>query len=125
MPRKKTAGLTDAELRLMEVLWRLGSASVNDVVTALRSDVELAYSSVLTTLRILETKGYLRHSKDGRAFIYEPVVDRDEARESAVTLLLRRFFENSPEQLVLNLLDGKKINARELNRLRRRIAEAE
>jgi predicted transcriptional regulator len=125
MPRKKTAGLTDAELRLMEVLWRLGSASVNDVVTALRSDVELAYSSVLTTLRILETKGYLRHSKDGRAFIYEPVVDREEARESAVTLLLRRFFENSPEQLVLNLLDGKKISARELNRLRRRIAEAE
>jgi predicted transcriptional regulator len=125
MPRKKTAGLTDAELRLMEVLWRLGSASVNDVVTALRSDVELAYSSVLTTLRILETKGYLRHSKDGRAFIYEPVVDLEEARESAVTLLLRRFFENSPEQLVLNLLDGKKISARELNRLRRRIAEAE
>jgi predicted transcriptional regulator len=125
MPRKKTSGLTDAELRLMEVLWRIGPSTVNDVTVALPPEVPLAYSSVLTTLRILETKGYLRHRKDGRAFIYEPIVARDEVRENAVTHLLRRFFENSPEQLMLNLIDGRKIGAKQLQRLRKRIEEAE
>jgi predicted transcriptional regulator len=124
MPRKKTSGLTDAELRLMEVLWRVGPSTVTDVAAALPSDVPLAYSSVLTTVRILETKGYLRHRKDGRAFIYEPIVARDEVRENAVTHLLRRFFENSPEQLMLNLIEGRKISANQLQRLRKRIEEA-
>jgi predicted transcriptional regulator len=124
MPRKKTSGLTDAELRLMEVLWRVGPSTVTDVAAALPPEVPLAYSSVLTTLRILETKGYLRHRKDGRAFIYEPIVARDEERENAVTHLLRRFFENSPEQLMLNLIDGRKIGAKQLQRLRQRIEEA-
>lgn len=124
MARNKTTGLTDAELRLMEVLWRSGKATVADVVSAVPSDVPLAYSTVLTTLRILETKGYLRHRKEGRAFIYEPVVGREKARESALAHLLRRFFENSPEQLVLNLIDDKKIGPKELSRLRKRIEEA-
>jgi predicted transcriptional regulator len=124
MPRKKTTGLTDAELRLMEVLWRIGPATVAEVADALPKDISLAYSSVLTTLRILENKGYLRHSKDGRAFTYEPVVGRDEARENAVTHLLRRFFENSPEELVLNLIDAKKIGPNQLRRLRKKIEEA-
>jgi predicted transcriptional regulator len=125
MARKKTPGLTDAELRLMEVLWRAGPATVNDVADALPKDPALAYSTVLTTLRILETKGYLKHTKDGRAFLYEAVVPREEACESAVLHLLRRFFENSPELLVLNLIDAKKISAKELKRLRRRIEEAQ
>jgi predicted transcriptional regulator len=125
MPRKKSTGLTDAELRLMEVLWRIGPGTVTDVAEALPKNVELAYSTVLTTLRILEHKGYLRHRKDGRAFIYEPVVGRDQARENAVAHLVRRFFENSHEQLVLNLIDGRKIGGKELKRLRKRIEEAE
>jgi predicted transcriptional regulator len=123
MARKKSSGLTDAELRLMEVLWEKSSATVSEVVEALPKNVPLAYSTVLTTLRILENKGYLRHKKDGRAFVYRPVVGREQARENAITHLLRRFFENSPELLMLNLLDGKKIDARELARLRKRIEE--
>jgi predicted transcriptional regulator len=125
MARKKTTGLTDAELRLMEVLWRVGTATVAGVVEQMPNDVPLAYSTVLTTLRILENKGYIQHRKEGRAFIYEPLVAREQARENAVTHLLRRFFEGSPEQLVLNLIDGKKINQKELRRLRKRIEEAE
>jgi predicted transcriptional regulator len=125
MARKKSTGLTDAELRLMDVLWRVGPATVNDVADALPKDVELAYSSVMTTLRILESKGYLQHRKQGRAFVYEAVVGRNQARENAIAHLLRRFFQNSPEQLVLNLIDGKKIGGRELKRLRKRIEEAE
>jgi predicted transcriptional regulator len=121
--RKKSPNLTDAELRLMEVLWEKGTATVSEVVERLPRSVPLAYSTVLTTLRILENKGYLRHTKDGRAFVYRPIVGREKARESAITHLLRRFFENSPELLMLNLIEGKRIDARELARLRKRIEE--
>jgi len=95
------------------------------VADALPKNPALAYSTVLTTLRILENKGFVRHTKDGRAFVYHPLVGREQARESAVRHLVRRFFENSPELLMLNLLDGKKVDASELRRLRQRIEEAE
>ena len=123
MARKKTTGLTDAELRLMEVLWSKGSATVSDVVDGLPKNVDLAYSTVLTTLRILENKGYIRHTKDGRAFVYRPVMGREQARDRALTHLVRRFFEGSPELLVLNLMESKKIDPAELERLRQRIDE--
>jgi predicted transcriptional regulator len=119
--RKKSANLTDAELRLMEVVWEKGRATVADVVAGLPGGVPLAYSTVLTTLRILENKGYLRHTADGRAFVYEPIVKRNQARESAVTHLVKRFFEGSPELLMLSLIESKKIDARELSRLKKRI----
>lgn len=123
MSRKKSPHLTDAELRLMDVVWEKGKATVSEVVERLPEDLPLAYSTVLTTLRILENKGYLRHTKDGRSFVYRPVVRREEARESAITHLLRRFFEDSPELLMLNLMERRKIGARELARLRKRIEE--
>jgi predicted transcriptional regulator len=123
LARKKSPSLTDAELRLMEVLWEKGSATVSEVVESLPKDVPLAYSTVLTTLRILETKGHLAHVKDGRAFVYRPLMGRDQARENAVTHLVRRFFEGSPELLMLNLVEGRKIGPEEMKRLRKRIAE--
>ena len=112
-----------AELRLMDVVWEKGKATVSEVVESLPKDVPLAYSTVLTTLRILENKGYLRHTKESRSFVYHPVVRKEEARESALTHLLRRFFEDSPELLVLNLVERRKIGARELARLRKKIEE--
>ena len=123
MPRKKTQGLTDAELRLMEVLWGKGSATVSEVTAALPKSAPLAYTTVLTTLRILEEKGYLRHTAEGRAFIYHPAIARERVRENAVSHLLRRFFEGRPELLMLSLLESKKIDARELARLRKQIEE--
>jgi len=124
MPRAKSTGLTDAELRLMEVVWKKGVATVADVVEGVAADPPLAYSTVLTTLRILENKGYLVHSKQGRAFEYKPAVARDAARDNALRHLLRRFFDGSPELLLLNLLESKKVVAKELARLRKRIEEA-
>ena len=123
MARMKSPHLTDAELRLMEIVWEKGAATVAEVVDAVNTETPLAYSTVLTTLRILESKGYLRHTKDGRAFVYRPVVRRNKAQESAIKHLLRRFFQNSPELLVLNLLERKKISPEQLNRLRKRIEE--
>jgi predicted transcriptional regulator len=124
MARKKSPHLTDAELRLMEVLWRRGSATVSEVVDGLPKSVSLAYSTVLTTLRILENKGYVQHVKDGRAFIYQPLVARDQAQESAVKLLVRRFFEGSPELLMLNLIESRQIDPKELARLKKKVEAA-
>jgi predicted transcriptional regulator len=123
MPRAKSPSLTDAELRLMEVVWKKGVATVADVVDAITGDPPLAYSTVLTTLRILENKGYLVHRKQGRAFVYQPAVERETARDNAIRHLLRRFFDGSPELLLLNLLESEKVGPKELARLRKRIEE--
>lgn len=125
MARKKSPHLTDAELRLMEVLWEKGPSTVSGVVDSVAAQAPLAYSTVLTTLRILENKGFVKHTKDGRAFIYRAVVGREKAQTKALTHILRRFFEDSPELLMLNLVQSRKISAKELDRLRKRIAEEE
>jgi predicted transcriptional regulator len=119
MPRTPSRTLTEAELPLMDILWRKGSATVNDVADTLSKSRVVAYNTVLTMLRILERKGYVRHTKDGRAFVYQPVVDREQASRNAVRQLVTRFFEGSPELLVLNLLKDEGIDERELGRLRR------
>jgi predicted transcriptional regulator len=125
LPRKKSPTLTEAELRLMNVLWERRSATVTDVIEALPKSLSLAYSTVLTTLRILEQKGYIKHSKEGRAFVYHPVVDRDDARRNALTHLISRFFNNSPQLLVLNLLEQEAFDAQEMEHLRRLIETTE
>ena len=118
MARKKSPTLTEAELRLMDVLWERGKATVTEVADALPAAVPLAYSTVLTTLRILERKGYVRHIKQGRAFVYEAVIGRGEASRGAIRYVLSRFFGNSPELLVLNMLEDEQIDSRELERLK-------
>jgi predicted transcriptional regulator len=123
MARKASSHLTDGELRLMEVLWGKGEATVSEVVESLPQSTPLHYSTVLTTLRILENKGYVKHSKDGRAFVYRPVVARSRACDKAITHLLKRFFQNSPELLVLNLVETRRIRPNELARLRKKIEE--
>jgi predicted transcriptional regulator len=123
MARKKSPHFTDAELKLMEVLWNKGSATVSDVLEGLKTKPALAYSTVITTLRILETKGYVSHTKEGRAFTYQPLIGRDEARQSAITHLLQRLFEGSPELLVTSLFEDRKISAAEMKRLRALIEE--
>jgi len=125
LARKKSPNLTEAELRLMDVIWEKGEATVGEVAEALPAELGLAYNTVLTTLRILEEKGYLRHTKakEGRAFVYEAVVGREEAGRSAVRYLVSRFFRNSPELLVLNLLEDEELTAREVRRIRALLAE--
>jgi predicted transcriptional regulator len=125
LPKKPTQ-LTGAELRLMQILWQKGRATVSEVAAALPKGLDLAYNTVLTTLRILEAKGYVRHSKpkDARAHVYRPVVGRVEATRSAVRQLLGRFFGNSPEALVLNLLDDDALGEDELQRIRKLLDES-
>jgi predicted transcriptional regulator len=122
--RKKSPTLTEAELRLMDVLWARREATVGDVVEAL-GDPPLAYNTVLTTLRILEKKGYVTHRSVGRAFVYSPLVERDEARSNVIDYVLTRFFDNSPRALMLKLLDTEQIDDAEASRLRALIESSE
>ena len=118
MPPRKSATLTEAELRLMDVLWLKGKATVQQVLASLPEKRPLAYNSVLTTIRILEKKGYVGHIKDGRAHVYVPIVERQDATRSEVRHLISRFFKDSHELLVLNILEDKSIDAEELKHLR-------
>ncbi|HZO93127.1 MAG TPA: BlaI/MecI/CopY family transcriptional regulator [Candidatus Baltobacteraceae bacterium] len=124
MPRKRSVPLTEAEQRLMEVLWRLRSATLGQVVDALPEPGRPAANTVQTTLKILESKGYVRHTAQGRSFLYAPVVDRQAAARTALSYVTARFFGGSPAQVALNLLDDESITAEQLDALRKRIDEA-
>lgn len=118
MPPRQSETLTEAELRIMNVLWQKGSGTVQLILDSLPEKPPLAYNSVLTTIRILERKGYVQHSKDGRAHVYSPLIGRKEATRSEIRHLVGRFFRNSHEQLVLNILEDRGLDAREIARLR-------
>ena len=117
MARKQSPALTDAEVRVMAVLWRMQRASVGDVVTAMNETRAVAYSTIQTILRILETKGYVAHDKVARAFIYQPVVDERQARRRALRHLVSRMFEGSPSLLVLNVLEDEELDPAEREQL--------
>ena len=102
----------------MRVLWARGQATVGEVVDSIEGTMRPAYNTVLTVLRILERKGYVTHEKAGRAFTYSPLVDKGQARRSALSHLLNRFFDNSPELLVLDLLQRDALDGTELERVR-------
>jgi predicted transcriptional regulator len=125
MPPRKSVTLTEAELRLMDVLWIKGPATVQQVLEFLPQKQPLAYNSVLTTIRVLEKKGYVKHVKDGRAHVYMPLVGQREATRFEVRHLVNRFFKNSHELLVLNILQDQSIEAEELARLRQMLEEKE
>jgi predicted transcriptional regulator len=128
MPRKPSETLTEAELRIMQVLWQKGPGTVQqilDEITSAPSDnPALAYNTILTTIRILERKGYVEHAKDGRAHVYSPLVAREDASRSEIRHLVSRFFENSHEDLVLNILEDRGIAPEELNRLRKMLDQS-
>jgi predicted transcriptional regulator len=123
MARSKSPALTDAEARVMAVLWERQTATVADVVSALRKR-PVTYSTVQTILRILETKGYVAHDKVDRAFVYKPIVDQAAARRRALRHLVGRLFDGSPSLLVSNVLQDETIDPGELKRLKELIEHA-
>jgi BlaI family transcriptional regulator, penicillinase repressor len=124
MARTRSPALTDAEARVMDVLWREKSATVADIVAVLARKRTVSYSTVQTILRILETKGYVAHEKVARAFVYRPLVDVRQARRRALRHLVTRLFDGSPGLLVLNVLEDARIDPGELDRLRKLIEGA-
>lgn len=124
MARKRSKTLTEAELRLMDILWQKGQATVAEVTAALPPP-PIAYNSVLTTMRILEQKGYVAHEEVGRAFVYRTLLERDDAAQTAVGHLLSRFFENSSSSLALRLIETERPSDDELLRLKALIEQYE
>jgi BlaI family transcriptional regulator, penicillinase repressor len=123
MPRKKITTLTNAEHRIMEVVWAKGSATVAEVVEALEG--KDAYTTILTLMRILKAKGFLSSRKEGRAHVFTPRMDRDTAARKAVHQLLSKFFSGSPSELVLTFLREEELTAEELDVIKRKIMESE
>jgi predicted transcriptional regulator len=124
MARKHSLSLTDAEARVMAVVWALKQATVTDVVGELQRAGTVTYSTAQTMLRILEAKGYVTHEKVARAFIYRPVVDERQARRRALKHLVSRLFNGSPSLLVLNVLEDEEMDPAELKRLKQLIENA-
>ena len=125
MPRKTSQTLTEAELRIMQVLWRKGPGTVQQILDVLPGHPAFAYNTILTTIRILERKGYVEHSKDGRAHVYSPLVAEEEASRSEIRHLVSRFFRNSHEDLVLNILEDRGVDPKELARLRKMLERSD
>lgn len=125
MARKKSLTLTDAEHRIMEILWERGAATVAEVAEALAGKDGTAYTTILTMMRIMRVKGYLTCRKEGRAHVFSPKVDREDAARKAVKQVLAKFFSGSPRELVLSFLRDEELSAEELEELKRKIEESE
>ena len=109
----------------MHVLWRVPYATVRSVLAALGGRPHLAYNTVLTTLCILEQKGYVTHSRVGRAFVFRARIALIDARRRALRHLVRRLFDNSPSLFVEKLLDNGWLTPNELEMFRRRLTALE
>lgn len=115
MPRPKSETLTEREAEIMQLLWEQGSATAEDVRNALQGQPH--DSTVRTLLRVVEQKGHVKHTVQGRTYIYHPVVRRDRLQKKAIKSVIARFFGGSAESLVLRLLEDEQISAEELREI--------
>jgi predicted transcriptional regulator len=125
MARSKSKQLTDGEQSIMEVLWKNGEASVRDITNALSKEKQTAYTTVQTLCKILIEKGYADFRKEGKAFIYVPKITQKEARQSALTTMLNKFFGGSPEVLAQHLVQETDIELEDLEALQRKIDQSD
>ena len=117
MARKKSPTLTEAELRLMRVLWRRGEASASEIVRLIGRP-PLARSTVMTTLGILERKGYVKHRTSERTYVFSATVQNDDAQRAAIKSLLTRFFDNSVRSLMVSVINDAELTPSELAEIR-------
>jgi BlaI family transcriptional regulator, penicillinase repressor len=124
MPKPPHSALSRRERQIMDILYRLGRATANDVMSELPGEPH--YSTVRTQLRVLESKGHVRHEEQGLRFIYTPTIPRYAVRQSALRHLIETFFEGSAEKMLSTLLgpEGSKLSEEELDRLARLIDKA-
>jgi BlaI family penicillinase repressor len=118
MPRPRSDVLTEAEQRIMRILWGREEASVREVTEALEPTYPVAYNTVLTLLRILTDKGYVMPRQEGRAFVYKPTVTRAEARTRALRKVVSQFFEGSPTALAQHLITTEDLSADEIKAIK-------
>jgi predicted transcriptional regulator len=110
------------ELQIMNVVWDRGKATVHDVKDAISRARKPAYSTILTMMRKLEAKGYLKHEVDERTYVYDATISRQDARRSMLGDLLERVFEGSPSLLMSSLVEENRITEKELREIKRLVA---
>lgn len=115
--------LTEVELEMMNILWKLGRGNVNQILEALSEDRKLAYTSVSTIVRILEQKGYVKPIKDGRGHIYEPLIAKEIYEEMSIKHLVNHVFEGAPSSMIKRLIDTKSLSKEELRELKQLLNE--
>ena len=118
MARPASPQLTDAEQRIMSVLWDRGEASVRTLTDTLEAEYGLAYTTVLTTVRIMADKGYVGFRKDGRAHIYSPLLTREGARTKALGSIVKSLFGGSPQRLAQHLVEDEQLTLDDIEALR-------
>ena len=117
--------LTDAELEIMHVVWELESATVREVHETLNQQRPLAYTTVMTMMTILEEKGHLARTKQGRAYLYKPVRPKNQVISGMVDDFVGKVFEGSARPLVLSLVKDHKLSKKDLEEIARLIGEVE
>jgi predicted transcriptional regulator len=122
--KPKSSTLTPQELEIMKVVWQKGEATVRDVYEDLLERRKIAYTTVMTMLNVLETKGHLRKRQDDRAFVYKPTKPEAAVVRSMVREFVDRLFDGAAEPLVLHLLKDRHFTRKELEDLARHIEEA-
>lgn len=118
MARKKLSSLTDLEIDIMNVVWRLGRATVRQIVNSLRDQRPLAYTTVQTVLSILTQKGVVRHTREGRAFVYTAIVKPEGVRQEVIEAVVDKLFAGSPRSLVLHMIESDALTPEEAESLR-------
>jgi len=117
--------LTETELELMLILWKLQEASVHEVIAVLPKKRAMAYTSASTIIRILEKKGFVSSRKEGKAHLYSPNITKHEYESRTLGHVVGRLFENTPVALVARLIDSHKLSAKEITELKRLLEKKE
>ena len=120
MGREPAMGLTDREAEIMDQLWELGTATADQIRTLLPDNPH--DSTVRTLLRILEEKGFVNHLREGRSFVYQPVVRREKVQRKTLGDVIRQFFSGSPQDLVLRLIEDEQLTEADLQELMQQAA---
>ena len=119
MPRKKLFSLTDLELDVMNIVWRLGHATVRQIVEGLRAQRPLAYTTVQTVLTILTQKGFVEYTQQGRAYLYSAIIQPEGVRRETVSAVVDKLFSGSSRSLVLHLIESGKFTIEEAQDLKK------
>ncbi len=118
MPRPRQPGLTENELEVMQVLWANAPLKISDILNVLQRTPKPAYTSLLTLVQTMEKKGYIKHQKNGKAFVYIPVLQQKKFLLSEIKRIAKRLFGGSPGKLVLNLVENEQLSDAEIKTLK-------
>jgi BlaI family transcriptional regulator, penicillinase repressor len=123
MTGKLLPAVSPAETEILRLVWRLGTATVQDVCDALPKERTVAYATVQTLLRRLKKKGYVRHEVQGKAHLFCPTVKREDVIRRTVGDFVDRLFGGDPVPLMMHLADHSKLKGADIQRLKKLIEE--